>query len=163
MAKAVIDNLCAIISTYHVNITQSRYRTCIIYLFFLGVTIVSLVSLSPFKRADTYLLILVLLFFSIIFIGVMNSAKHGEKLLRSFILTDNGVISFSDEQSSYQLLTHSRFSFFGCWLMMKPSTENNSATERANISFKVKSVFIFRDSLNGQDFARLARVITRLS
>ncbi|TYK65082.1 hypothetical protein [Colwellia echini] len=71
----------------------------------------------------------------------------------------------------YQLLAHSRFSFFGCWLVMVP--KNNDASSQTQLfdltqhqkriaKQRPKQVFLFRDSVSGQDFSRLARVVRQL-
>jgi len=158
------DNLFSLASKYNVNITQSRYRLCITYLLVVAALLVILINTSLFKRSDTYLLIIITLAFSIIVIGVINSAKYRKSILRSFILTSDGEISFSNEQLNYQLMTSSRLSFFGCWLIMKPAViEGGSGTAVKNSTNEIKTCFIYRDSINGQDFARLIKVLNNLS
>jgi len=156
-------SLFSTISKYNIDITQSRYRLCFFYTIFIAVLIVFSANFFIFTRADTYLMILTLLAISIFSIGVINSVKGKERVLRSFTLANDGVISFSDERLNYQLLASSRFSFFGCWLIMKLAiTNGDGAGEVQNVNFKTKRCFIYRDSLNGQDFARLIKVLASL-
>jgi len=164
MTKVRQNSLFSITTKYHINITRSLYRVCIFYLLFIAFFIVVLVNIPQLKRAEVYLGILALLTFSIILIGVVNSGKHTKKAIGSFVLTSEGAISYSDEQYSYQLLASSRFSFFGCWLLMKPTKgiENNNITGITNVDSIVIKHFIYRDSLNGQDFARLIKVLNSL-
>jgi hypothetical protein len=161
---AMQNNLFSTVSKYTINITQSRYRFCFFYSLSIAFFIFVLINFPLIKRTDTYLVILSLLVFSIIFIGVMNADKSKRKLLHSFMLTTAGDMSFLNEQCSYQLLASSRFSFLGCWLLMKPAmlVEHNSLSETKDISCAVRRYFIYRDSLTGQDFARLIKVLSSL-
>ncbi len=164
MDKVTQTNLFSISSKYNINITQSRYRLCLFYLLFIATSIVVLVYFLIVPRAETYLIVLFLLVISFIFIGVANSDKRKGNLLRSFTLSADGGVSFSDEQLSYQLLASSRFSFFGCWLIMKPVIVlDNNVTEIAHTNFTVKRYFIYRDSLKAKDFSRLTNVLSTLN
>ena len=155
-------NLFSVTSKFHVNIRQSRCRLCCIYLCCVIFVIVIIANISIYKNAELYQIILGCIVCSIIFIGIYNSGGSNRNLLCSFMLTSDGGISFSNEHSSYQLLASSRFSFFGCWLVMKPIIEGNRFTKIDDPNYIIKKYFIYRDSLNGQDFSRLVKVLNSL-
>jgi len=166
MSKLTQNNLFPRPFQYHITIIESRYRLCLYYLLFIGCVVLIIASLAPnyfYTRAEAYVLIIALFGLSTIIIGVINSSQSVRKILRSFILTNDGKLSFSDEQSCYQLLAASRVSFLGCWLFMQMTTmtDNNRYTDKTT-STSVKKYFMFRDNLSGQDFARLIRVLNDL-
>ncbi len=164
MNKVTQADLFSSSSPYNINIFQSRYRLCFFYLLFIAIFIVILVNFLILPRAVTYFITLVLLVMSILLIGVVNSNKREKTLLRSFMLSADGGVSFSGEQLSYQLLANSRFSFLGCWLIMKPViVSDNNITGIAHTNFTVKKYFIYRDSLKSKDFSRLTNVLINLS
>lgn len=77
--------------------------------------------------------------------------RQSEKLT----ITQQGVIQFDnleDNSMNFQLTPYSRVSFLGCWLII--SSPGSSK--------KVKTKFIFKDSLSSADYSRLSRVITAL-
>jgi len=163
MTEARQNNLLSITTTFNVNIMKSRYRLCCFYLLLLAFFLIILVNTPLLQRADIYLLIVVILAFSTVSIGVINARKSKMSLLCSFMLTSDGGISFSGQQCRYQLLPSSRYSFLGCWLIMKPIVMvDNSLNEVTNNRVNIKKYFIFRDSLNGQDFSQLTKVLNNL-
>jgi len=107
------------------------------------------------------LLALIILFPALILIGIYLSADNSEGINGHFSVTEDGVIAFKGESANYQLLASSRLSFVGCWLKM---IELDSLFDHKTIAIKASSreLFIFKDSLSGQDFARLLRVIKGL-
>ncbi|PKI12693.1 hypothetical protein CXF71_18330 [Colwellia sp. 12G3] len=98
---------------------------------------------------------------SIIFLSLLLTVSNDKPFTNSLILTNTGNIHFNNEQVSYQLLSDSRLSFIGCWLVMIKDVPLLSP--RINVSETIpKLVFIFRDSINKQDYSRIARVIKQL-
>ncbi|MBL4823052.1 MAG: hypothetical protein JKX90_05960 [Colwellia sp.] len=104
-------------------------------------------------------------------------AKQRNEQLTSFqlIVNENGVCLFeymlenTDEcpinsKKQFQLLTSSRYSFFGCWLYMAPLSNLSSSDLLPNTINKngKKQLFIYRDSLTAEDFSRLALIIRKL-
>ena len=79
-----------------------------------------------------------------------------------FELSNQGICSF-DENIHYQLQTNSRLSFLGCWLSLQPVLADNVKVLDAKYNTSNKQLFIYRDSLNQQDYARLSRVIRQLN
>tara|TARA_B110000467_G_C18234125_1_gene430498 strand:- start:505 stop:1017 length:513 start_codon:yes stop_codon:yes gene_type:complete len=157
-------------SKFSINITRSRYQFCFRFLGFVGFGLIVLFQFSFLARAEIYLLVLAILVASIILIGVMNSAKHATPYLTSLLLTKEGAVSFSNDPIDYQLLANSRISFLGCWLIISPrlnrEIKTNIGQERSLITGnnnKVQKVFIFRDSLSGQDYSRLSNVLNNLT
>jgi hypothetical protein len=105
-------------------------------------------------------------------------AKKKDRQLSTFqvILDEQGVCSFEktlensvdsnvDIKEQYQLLSSSRYSFFGCWLHMAPLSNMYSPellTKVLNKKHKKKWLFIYRDSLSTKDFSRVSQVIRKL-
>jgi hypothetical protein len=105
---------------------------------------------------------------SIVFIGLINSTKKGYSSLYSFILSKEGEVCFSNDSRSYQLLDSSRVSFLGCWLILasKSAEEINlniDSSNSVNQRYKIKKMFVFRDSLSGTDFSRICQVLRNLA
>ena len=65
-------------------------------------------------------------------------------------LTMQGQLSIN--QQAFTLLPSSRIGWFGCWLVLNPQPETNTTK---------REVFIFKDSLNQQDYRRLCRWLLR--
>lgn len=99
---------------------------------------------------------------SILSLSLFLSFSHLNKpITSSLTLTKAGAVEFNNDQISYQLLPESRLSFIGCWLVI--IANDNAVTQHSNPVKKYpKQFFIFKDSLNKQDFSRLARVINQL-
>jgi hypothetical protein len=72
---------------------------------------------------------------------------------------ENIVVSHVSRKEQFQLLASSRYSFFGCWLHMAPFSHLSYAINKKP---KNKWLFIYRDSLNTQDFSRLSQAIRKL-
>jgi hypothetical protein len=99
---------------------------------------------------------------SIIFVSLFLSISNKKPFTNALILTNTGNIQFNNEQVSYQLLTDSRLSFIGCWLVMIQDVP--LLATRINIPQTTpKQLFIFRDSISEQDFSRIARVVKQLA
>ncbi|PKG83427.1 hypothetical protein CXF85_10460 [Colwellia sp. 75C3] len=97
----------------------------------------------------------------IISLGLFLSIGNKNPFTNSLILTNTGSIEFNNKQVSYQLLANSRLSFIGCWLVMIQDVP--SLPPHTNLSEKIpKQLFIFRDSMNEQDYSRITRVIEQL-
>ncbi|GAA5142333.1 protein YgfX [Thalassotalea piscium] len=70
------------------------------------------------------------------------------------------------ELESYQITENSRVAFYGCYLILQPCKSNNlnmPDAKEAAFNSSVKQQFIFKDSLNTQDYARLCRIIRHLN
>jgi len=93
------------------------------------------------------------------------------------ILDEKGVCSFEssanntlnevvDSKEQFQLLSGSRYSFFGCWLQMTALPHHTSSLylpNGINKSDKKRWLFIYRDSLTAEGFSRLSHVIRNLT
>lgn len=163
MPKERLDNLFSEIEKYHIKIMYSYYRLCLVYSLFVAAFIFAFITFSQYLNARPYLIILAILALSILFVGVLNSTNQQKKKVNiapySFTLTAKGVLTFLNDDVSYQLCGKSRFSFLGCWLILAPLTVKNIALQNK----RKKSYFIYRDSLSGQDFARIITVINSLA
>jgi len=88
-----------------------------------------------------------------------NKAKHEKRqvptLLNTFTVTDTGFCQFG--QQYFQLLANSKTSFLGCWLVL------SSVEKTLVISAEQKKLFIYKDSLSNQDYARVCRIIKHLN
>jgi 3'-phosphoadenosine 5'-phosphosulfate sulfotransferase (PAPS reductase)/FAD synthetase len=98
---------------------------------------------------------------SIIWLSLFLSSSDEKPLSTSLTLTDTGSIYLNNEQISYQLLADSRLSFIGCWLVMIPNVPLHTLRNKVAKTIP-KQLFIFRDSINEQDFSRITRVIKQL-
>ncbi len=79
--------------------------------------------------------------------------------------TVDSTVDIVDIKEQFQLLTSSRYSFFGCWLHMQPLSNISSTAPLffvINKKRKKKLLFIYRDSLSAVDFSRLSQVIRNL-
>jgi hypothetical protein len=98
---------------------------------------------------------------SLLFVSIYLSLENSGAIVGSFIVTNEGIITFSDKISSYQLLPNSRLSFVGCWLVFQPSGLSTTSI-KLNGNRALTKLFIYRDSLSRQDFSRLAKIIKKL-
>lgn len=104
-----------------------------------------------------------------IFLSLPNDKSlSNESLSDSFLLSNKGELILKSDNTHYQLLTNSRLSFIGCWLVMIPKQPRvavlNQLSPKTTKNFKQsKQVFIFRDSINDTDFSRLASVLKQLA
>ncbi|MEI6893632.1 MAG: hypothetical protein V5789_03170, partial [Colwellia sp.] len=88
-------------------------------------------------------------------------AKNDNPSCNLLTLTTTGAIQLNHSPESYQLLPESRFGFIGIWLLMIPS--RGSAMYSSKIVKPIpKQLFIFRDSVNAQDYSRISNVINQL-
>ncbi len=94
---------------------------------------------------------------SIIVTGAFLSFKSNDQISQYLLLTDDGQLSIDNDSQDYKLLASSRLGFLGCWLELQPIKVSATPSKMKN-----KHLFIFRDSLNGQDFSRLVRVVKQL-
>jgi len=110
-------------------------------------------------------------------LSVLIAKQSGEQATTfQFIFDEHGVCSFDvvpentvdstiGRKERFQLLTGSRYSFFGCWLYAVPLPNVYSAEPLSNAinkRRKKKRLFIYRDSLSAEDFSRLTQVIRNL-
>lgn len=166
-------NLFSNASKYNICIKQSRYRNLL--LFSSGV-LFSLLLISYATYAYYFVLIIVVLTITIVSVFITKQ-KGGQFTKLRFTLDEEGVCSFEDasenklrsavdRKEQFQLLTSSRFSFFGCWLCMAPLsnlTLPETLPNAINKRRKKKLLFIYRDSLSAEDFSRLSQVIGKLN
>ena len=141
---------------YNVNVRESRYKLAVYSALAIFIFLVMLVSFTFY-----YIQAQALAVVSIIALSLFLSMSKKNRLTSSFILTNTGSIRFNNEDASYQLLAGSRLSFIGCWLVM---SQNVPAVFLPKDLFETmpKQLFIFRDSINEQDYSRIARVIKQL-
>ena len=141
---------------YNVNVRESRYKLAVYSALVIFICLVMLVIFTFY-----YILAQTVAAASIIALSLFLSISKKNPLTSSFILTNTGSIRFNNEEASYQLLAGSRLSFIGCWLVM---SQNVPAVFLPKDLFETmpKQLFIFRDSINEQDYSRIARVIKQL-
>lgn len=70
--------------------------------------------------------------------------------IKRLVLYDNGLID-CDHRSHLSLHINSRIGWFGCWLILIDNP--------CKLPVKPIKIFIFKDSLSQQDYARLARTV----
>ena len=70
--------------------------------------------------------------------------------IKRLVLYDNGLID-CDCHSHLSLHINSRIGWFGCWLIL--------IDNRSNLNLQPIKIFIFKDCLSQQDYARLARTV----
>ena len=141
---------------YNVNVRESRYKLAVYSALAIFIFLVMLVSFT-----FSYILAQALAAVSIIALSLFLSMSKKNRLTSSFILTNTGSIRFNNEEASYQLLAGSRLSFIGCWLVMRQNVP--AVFLPKDLLEKIpKQLFIFRDSINEQDYSRIASVIKQL-
>lgn len=160
-------------SKYNICIKESRYRNLLLLnsgVFF------SLLLISYVTYAYQFVLVIVVLTITIMSLFVAKS-KDEQLTKLHLILDEEGVCSFehatvnkigstADIKEQFQLLTSSRFSFFGCWLCMAPLSNlvlPEILPNAINKRRKKRLLFIYRDSLSAEDFSRLSQVIRKLN
>ena len=126
---------------------------------------------------STYQFVLVTVVLTTTFISIFIAKKNtGTLTTFQVILDENGVCSFENVcenavdntdviKEQFQLLASSRCSFFGCWLHMAPLSpiySSESLPKSINKRHKKKQLFIYRDSLNSENFSQLSQVIRKL-
>ncbi len=83
-----------------------------------------------------------------------------QAVIAIFEITAQGRCCF-DSNNYYQLQVSSRFSFLGCWLVLQP-VKNLNALGETKVRVADSWYFIYRDSLDKQDFSCLSNVISQL-
>lgn len=166
------SNLYSTASKYNLCIKQSRYQ----YLLLLsGCIFFSLLLVSYLTYA--YQLVLVTAVLTITALSILiTKQRNGQLTTLQIILDEQGICSFKDilggavestdeMKEEFQLLSSSRYSFFGCWLHMTPLSNMyppKSLLYATNERSEKKRLFIYRDSLSSKDFSRLSQVIRKL-
>lgn len=149
-------NLYSSASKYNITVRKSRYKPAVYCSLagMLGLTFLLSLTFS-------YVLALILTVAGIIYLSLFLSITHDSPIASSLILTNTGCLYFDKDPTSYQLLITSRLSFIGCWLIMTEK-ESFAARKKDAVRVDTKHFFIFRDSLSGQDFSRIARILRQL-
>ena len=98
---------------------------------------------------------------SIVALSLLLSNKNDKSIKGTLVLSSTGNVQFDFAAQSYQLLPNSRFSFIGFWLVMMPSNTRLIPSQEMKKSIP-KKLFIFRDSVNAQDYSRIANVLKQL-
>ena len=154
-------NLFSSESKYNVNVINSRYSV----IFYTGV-IVALVLIPLLYFTYAYHLAIIVVVIVFILFGLYLSQPRTQVIISRFELESSGHCIFEDN-TQFQLQKNSRFSFLGCWLSLKPIANNNFSINVQPLQSKKmitnKHLFLFRDSINQQDFSRLAKVISQLN
>jgi hypothetical protein len=149
-------NLFSNASKYNISVRASRYKRV---LYGLVSLVVCLILIIVFSYA--YIVALVILVICLGIISFYLSLNNYSPFTHCLTITSEGHVSMHNEAMTYQLLATSRLSFLGCWLKLQKSSNLNKPTpitEQANY----KQLFIFRDSLSGQDFSRLVSVLKQV-
>lgn len=166
-------NLFSTASKYNICINKSRYRNLVLLSNCVFLSLLLIVYLTY-----AYQLVLTMAVLTITLLSVLI-VKRNQKPLTScqMILDEKGVCSFEnsanntlnevvDSKEQFQLLSSSRYSFFGCWLHMTPLANHTSSlylSNGINKSDKKRCLFIYRDSLTAEGFSRLSHVIRTLA
>lgn len=162
-------NLYSVESKYNIDVNHSKNRQSIkqscfaLYLL----SFVYITSQIDFFITQDYLLIFLVTICLLMVSGVgffllFKAAKNSKT--NQLVLHDNGLIDF-DSQTSLSLHINSRIGWFGCWLILinelKADEQKIKIQRRSTYKKKSKSIkiFIFKDSLTTQDYARLTRKI----
>ena len=143
-------------SKYNINVKYSRYKLAIYSFSVILLCLILLISFTFY-----YVIAQVIALAAIISLSLFLSKSNNNAIAHSFVLTYTGGLCFDKDPLSYHLLTTSRLGFIGCWLIMVPSELTLNQCGNTN-NTSPKQLFIFRDSISGQDFSRLARVIKQL-
>ena len=106
-----------------------------------------------------YYLVLAIALTYFFILGFLQVNKTHKDIYLTFSLSHDGICIF-DDNVKYQMLENSRYSFFGCWLVLKPAITNTALLIEQNK--KNKRLFIYRDSLSDSDFSRLSNVISEI-
>ena len=79
-----------------------------------------------------------------------------------FELSESGILSFGVD-NQWRLMPLSRISFFGCYLFLEKLAPLADKPEQPlKKTLRKKRVFLFKDNLSAQDYARLTRVINKI-
>jgi len=108
-----------------------------------------------------YSSVLVTIIASLFFISIYLCQDNLEPFTHYLTITKDGLVKRNNEKMIYQLLGQSRLGFIGCWLSLQQSTvSGNSLNKTGNVASR--KLFIFRDSLGEQDYARLMSVLQQI-
>ena len=157
-------------SVYAINIYSSgdKYRLYILFTFII------IVWLLPFT---SIMLVVATLAAMLVLNGCFPETCAEQKpLLSTLMLSHDGYCIF-EQGPLLKLVNGSRVGFAGCWLIFtddfKDDVINTKAWTEAvkqhkrlyrpdSVNSRLKSRFIFKNSLSKRDFARLSRVIVAL-
>jgi len=148
-------NLFSTASKYNICIKKSCYQ----HLLYAG-SVVTFILLSIVFFTFAYHLALSIAVFFLFLVGLLLANKKPQQVSSSFELNSQGLCSFNGNHY-YQLQTSSRYSFFGCWLILKPVPTESAQFNVTDKNAKTRC-FIYRDSLSKQDFSRVSKVISHL-
>jgi hypothetical protein len=103
---------------------------------------------------------------SLILISLYFSFDNKGAFSPYFTITSEGLVSINTDiehegKTSYQLLEKSRLGFIGCWLSLQQTSVLISPRNKINQTAS-RQLFIFRDSLSEQDYARLISVLRQI-
>lgn len=134
-------------------------------MFYIGFLVVLVVLPLLFFTYAYHLALIITVLFCFLSGWWLSSHKAKSQIKLIFEISSQGVCAF-DNNHRYQLLESSRFSFFGCWLVLQPVITTDKifrGFNGKNSRGKSKVLFIYRDSLSQQDFSRLSNIIAQLS
>lgn len=165
-------NLYSTASKYNLCIKRSRYRNLLI---FGGSVFISLLWIGYATYAYQFILMIGILTVAIIS-ALIAMPNHKQPTKFHIALNDQGVCSFehtldykvanlTDKKEQFQLLASSRYSFFGCWLhvvSLSNLTLPELSPKTINQQSQKKWLFIYRDSLDTENFSQLTKVIRTL-
>lgn len=149
-------NLFSSASKYNISVRPSRYKRVVYGSLPLGACLVTLISLSY-----AYLLALVILIACLFYISIYISRDNNEAFIHYLTITTDGLLTINNDKAGYQLLTTSRLGFIGCWLVLQKRSVLINPSEKTNQAAS-RQLFIFRDSLSEQDYARLVSVLKQI-
>jgi hypothetical protein len=128
-----------------------------------------------FTYAYQFALMVVVVILTIM--GVVVAKRENRQPISLHVIFDeSGIFSFEEppknkgestrvEKKQFQLLSSSRYSFFGCWLHIEPLSNTYFSPrlpDGMNKIFNRKWLFIYRDSLTAEEFSRLSQIIRKI-
>lgn len=150
------SNLYSNESKFNIKIYSSLLPR-VIFVSFAYLLVVLLVSFSFFELnppliqlfavSFIVLLICILCVFSTRFIGFNPNDRH---FIQEIVIQLDGHIEV--EHNQYEMHVNSRVGLFGCWLVLQNSF---------NKKLKPDTLFIVKNSVSKQSYARLCRIINR--
>jgi hypothetical protein len=148
-------NLYSVESKYNLRVCQSAiqraiYRGVDAVTFLLFCYLISQLYLVSVDASLIKLTVNSALVIAIVIILIKRYYRLPIHQIKRLVLYDNGLID-CDCHSHLSLHVNSRIGWFGCWLIL--------IDNRCKLHVKLIKIFIFKDSLSQQDYARLARAV----
>ena len=113
----------------------------------------------------------VTLFFIVGLVGLTSWFGYfqlfSQQKIQHYQLHEQGCLAWVNSKGNkenWQLMAKSRVAFYGCYVVLQPSAYvHEPNTHLIKKQKKNRSLFIFKDSINAADYARLCRIIRRIA